>query len=396
MPSKERYILLLLAAIKFTYVLDFTIMIPLGPKLIGLFNLQPVQFSYLVASYTLAAGLFGFLGSVVVDHYDRKKALMFCYLGFIAGNISCATASDFYTLLFSRILTGAFGGVLTSIIYSMVSDLIPYERRAAAIGKILLAFSFTSLLGVPIGMWMANTLIWQAPFIMLSVLSCTFFLLGIKFLPSLTEHISISPSVGARLNRVGKILSDTNHLRALLVVVLLILGQFSVISFLSTFSVTNLGFKLTDIKYIYMLAGLSYIFVLPTFGKWADRYGKLRIFTVFIFMSIIPIYIITNLQQTPIWLVLLLTTFFFTTVGGRMVPVTTMISGAASAENRGSFLSIYAAIQQLSTGLAVYLSGSILIKTDTGILTNYHYVGFLAIASSLLCLFVARTLKARA
>ena len=113
-------------------------------------------------------------------------------------------------------------------------------------------------------------------------------------------------------------------------------------------------------------------------------------------MSLIPIYIITNLGHPPMAMVYALTTFFFITVGGRMVPVTTMVSAAASPENRGSFLSIYAAVQQLSTGLAVYISGSILIKTETGSLTNFHYVGWLAITASLLCLFVARSLKARA
>jgi predicted MFS family arabinose efflux permease len=370
-------------------------MIPMGPKLIGLFHLQPIQFSYLVASYTLAAGFFGFLGATIVDKFDRKIALLFCYLGFIAGNISCALALDFYSLLFSRILTGAFGGVLTSIIYASVADLIPYERRAAAIGKILLAFSITSLVGVPIGMYTANHIIWQAPFIILSFLSSSFFFLGIRYLPSLTGHINNAPSVTEQLKRVGKILADPNHLRALLVVVLLIIGQFSVISFLSTFSVTNLGFQLSDIKYIYMLAGLGYIIALPVFGKWADRFGKLRIFTIFIFLSLIPIYVITNLEHLPMLQVYILTTIFFLTIGGRMVPITTMVSGAAAPENRGSFLSIYAAVQQLSTGLAVYLSGSILIKTETGTLTNFHYVGFMAISSSLLCLFVARKLKAR-
>lgn len=395
MASRERIILLTLAAIKFTYVLDFTIMIPLGPKLMQLFDLEPIRFSCLVASYTIAAGICGFFGSVFVDRFDRKHALLFCYLGFIAGNISCAMATGYTTLLFSRILTGAFGGVLISTIYSTIGDIIPYERRAAAIGKILLAFSVTSLIGVPVGMYLANHLFWQAPFMLLIGLSSTFFILAVKYLPSLTAHIDNSPSLSEIIGRSRKILMDANHLRALLVVVLLITGQFTVISFLSAFSVSNLGFELTDVKYIYMLSGVSYLFALPFFGWLADKYGKLRIFTVFIFISIIPIFIITNLIQLPIFIVLVITTFFFTTVGGRMVPVTTMISAAASSENRGSFLSLYSAVQQLSCGFAVFLSGIILVKSETGALHNFHYVGWIAILSSLLCLFVSRKLLAR-
>ncbi|MDQ3052092.1 MAG: MFS transporter [Bacteroidota bacterium] len=395
MQSREKIILLILAGIKFTYVLDFTIMIPLGPTLIRLFNLDPIHFSCLVASYTIAAGLCGFFGSVIIDRFDRKKALLFCYLGFIAGNISCAMANNFDMLMISRILSGAFGGVLTSVILSMVSDIVPYERRAAAIGKILLAFSFTSFLGVPVGMYLANNLIWQAPFLMLIALSTIFFIVGWRVLPSMTAHIDTSPSMKVELARVKGILKDENHLRALLVVVLLITGQFTVISFLSTFSVTNLGFEMTDVKYIYMLAGISYLLTLPVFGRLADTYGKLRIFTIFIFLSLIPIFILTNLPPVPMVVVLVLTTFFFTTVGGRMVPVTTMISAAAAPQHRGSFLSLHSAVQQLSSGFAVFLSGSILLESTTGRLNNFHYIGWLAIISSVLCLYVARKLKAR-
>ncbi len=395
MQSREKIILLTLAAIKFTYVLDFTIMIPLGPKLIELFNLDPIHFSCLVASYTIAAGIFGFFGSVIIDRFDRKKALLFCYLGFIAGNISCSLATNFDMLMISRILSGAFGGVLTSVILSMASDIVPYERRAGAVGKILLAFSFTSFLGVPVGMYLANHFVWQAPFLMLIALSSLFFLIGLRVLPSLTAHIDTSPSLKHELIRVKGIIKDKNHLRALLVVVLLITGQFTVISFLSTISVTNLGFEMSDVKYIYMLAGIAYLLTLPFFGKLADTYGKLRVLTIFIFLSLIPIFILTNLPPVPMILVLVLTTFFFTTVGGRMVPVTAMISAAAAPEFRGSFLSLHSAVQQLSSGFAVFLSGSILLETASGRLNNFHYIGWLAIISSLLSLYVARKLKAR-
>lgn len=146
----EKLLLFILAAIQFTNIVDFMIMMPLGPQLMRLFDISPRQFSLLVSAYTFSAGIFGFLAAFQIDKFDRKTALLFVYSGFLLGTFACALAPGYEWLIAARVFTGAFGGVLGALVLSVVGDTIPMERRATAMGLVTAAFSVASVFGVPL------------------------------------------------------------------------------------------------------------------------------------------------------------------------------------------------------------------------------------------------------
>jgi MFS transporter, DHA1 family, inner membrane transport protein len=163
--KNEKLLLLILAAGMFTHIMDFMIMMPLGPQLMRIFDISPQQFSLLVASYTITAGVSGFAAAFLIDRYDRKKSLLFVYIGFAVGTLACAFAPTYVVLLFTRSLAGAFGGVLGAIILAIVSDAVPLERRAQGIGMVMASFGVASVLGVPFGLFVASKSSWHAPFL---------------------------------------------------------------------------------------------------------------------------------------------------------------------------------------------------------------------------------------
>jgi predicted MFS family arabinose efflux permease len=169
--SSERWLLLTLALIQFTHIVDFMILMPLGPQLMRLFAISPREFGFLVSAYTFSAGISGFLSAFVVDRFDRKKILIWLYAGFTLGTLACALAPSYPVLLAARILTGCFGGVLAAAVLAVVADAIPMERRGAAMGIVTSAFSAASVLGVPLGLYLASLFDWHAPFIFLTGLS---------------------------------------------------------------------------------------------------------------------------------------------------------------------------------------------------------------------------------
>jgi predicted MFS family arabinose efflux permease len=152
----------------FTHILDFMIMMPLGHQLITVFDITAFQFSLLVASYSFSAGLAGFLGAFVIDRYDRRSCLLVVYSAFTLGTFACAFAPTYEVLLLSRSVTGLFGGVLGALILSMVSEAIPLERRAKAIGTVMASFGLASILGVPAGLFLAGKMSWHIPFLVLA------------------------------------------------------------------------------------------------------------------------------------------------------------------------------------------------------------------------------------
>jgi DHA1 family inner membrane transport protein len=392
--SKEKILLLTLAIIQFTSVMDFMIMMPLGPQLMRIFDITPQQFSILVSSYTLSAGVFVFVAAFFIDKFDRKTILLAVYVGFTLGTLACALAPTYSFLLMARILTGVFGGILGALVLAVVGDAIPLERRAAAMGTVMTAFSFASVIGVPVGLHLATDYDWHMPFISLAVMGGLVTVMIYRVIPSMTMHLQKEKSNSNPFQFLINIGKDNNQLKALALMVFMMLGQFSYISLLSPYMVSNVGFSEHELKYIYFLGGAITLVTSPICGRLADKYGRAKIFTIFSILCLVPLFLLTNLPKTEIYIVLIITTFNFVFITGRMIPGSTMITATVLPQNRGSFMSINSCVQHIGSGMAALIAGMIVTKNANGQIENYEYVGYIAMASVVISLYLANNIKA--
>jgi len=392
--NNENWVIWLLAGLNFTNVLDFMIMMPLGPQLKRVFDLSPTQWSSVVSSYTFAAFITGLVSVFIIDKFDRKKLLVYTYIGFTIGTFMCGIASNITQLMIARSLAGVFGGVLGALSLTIVGDIISFEKRSKAIGKVMSGFSAAAALGVPMGLYLGTKFGWEMPFYITAVISLiNLILIQVKF-PSIDAHLHIENKTSV-LNSIRAIISDKNILIGLLFMGFLILGQFTIIPFLSPYMVANVGFKEEDLIYIYFTGGIITAFTSPMIGKMADKKGNKIVFTVFLFLSLIPLYLITNLENTPVIHVLPITIMFFVFAGGRMIPAMTLVMSTAEPRLRGIFMSIRSSIQHLFSGLGAVISGSIIFENSQHLYVNYNIVGFCAMGFSVSCLFVLKSLKSK-
>ncbi len=395
--KNERLILFILAAGMFTHIMDFMIIMPLGPQLMRLFDISPKEFSLLVASYTITAGVFGFLSAFFIDRYDRKKSLVVIYSGFALGTLACALAPTYGFLLMARSLTGSFGGVLGALILSIVSDAIPLERRAQGIGVVMASFGVASVFGVPFGLFLAGKFSWHAPFLFLGGLAIFITFLMLAGIPSLTKHLN-SNGYRAPMEVLRQIFGKRNARLGLTFSAVLMMGHFTIIPFLATYLVGNVGFSENELTYIYLVGGICTLLFSPWVGRMADKHGRLKIFTLFGSLVIIPILLITNLTPVPLVVALTISAVFFIFSNGRMVPSTTMETAIITPEVRGSYMSIRSSVQQLTSGLAAFIGGLIITEQPSifdvkaKALVHYNYVGIIAVFFSVVSLFVARKL----
>ncbi|MEY4110065.1 MAG: hypothetical protein RLZZ46_419 [Bacteroidota bacterium] len=388
--KNEKWILFTLALIQFTNIMDFMIMMPLGPQLMRTMNFGPAAFSSVVSSYTISAAFFGFIGAFLIDRFDRKRALRTSYLGFTIGTLCCGLAPNYFLLISARVLTGAFGGVLGALVLSIVSDLIPSERRGRAMGKVMMAFSVASVFGVPFGLFLANEFSWNAPFVFLAIASLIVGFFIEKNIPPVNAHLNPEKPRPSPMQMIQNVTRDQNQLRALGMMACLMLGQFSIIPFLSPYMVSNVGFTEQQLPYIYLFGGIATMISMPLIGKLSDKHGKLRMFTIGIFVSAVPVLVITNLPRVSITVALCMTTFFMIFISARMVPASALASSVAPPASRGSFMSFQSSVQQLFSGIASLLSGIIVVKAPEGQLLNYNWVGMLAVCFGFIALFLAR------
>lgn len=391
--NKEKLLLWTLAAVNFTHIVDFMIMMPLGPQLMRVFSISPQQFGLLVSSYTFSAGISSFIGAFILDKYDRRSIFLWVFVGFLLGTLACALSPNYLLLLASRIVSGLFGGLTSALIFAVIGDAIPDGRRGRAMGLVMAAFSVASVFGVPFGLFIASLSNWHAPFFFLAFLALVILGLIYRFVPSITAHIQQADSRPSPVQVIRRVTSNGNQMRAISLTVMMMLGQFMIIPFLSPFMVSNVGFSEMQLTYIYMAGGFFTVFTSPWVGRLTDTYGKVKVFTVFMSLNVIPIAILTHMGVTPILFALLVSTFFFITSNGRMVPAAALITGTAKPENRGSFLSFNSSVQQLSAGIASFLAGMVLVEGVDGKLMHFEWVGYAAILLSLSCIPLIRKIK---
>ncbi len=393
MTSAERIIVISLAAVNFTHIMDSMIMMPLGDIFMNLFEINPQQFSLLVSSYATAAFLSSILAVFYLDTFDRKKGLVFIYSGFTIGTILCGFAPSYEFLLAIRFATGLFGGVIGAMALSIISDVFPLERRGKAIGYLMAGFSGAAALGVPLGLFLANIISWRMPFFFVGGLGAILLVLIVLKFPSLRGHLASVEQVRSFRNVFGAIFLDRNQVNALVLGFVLVLGHFLIIPFIAPYMTRNVGFTQMEITYIYFLGGVATIFSSPFIGRLTDKYGVMPVFLTLMISSFIPVVWITNMPPSPVWLALIATTIFFITGSGRMIPPQTLITAAATPKTRGSFMSVKSALQQLAIALASAISGFIVVFGEGGSLENYNTVGYLAIGVCILAMALAPRIR---
>lgn len=400
MSRKEWIILIILASLNFTHILDFMIMMPLGNYLMPHFHITARFFSWIVASYPITACVSGLIAAFYVDRFDRKKVLILAYSGFLIGTFCCGIAPDEVFLMAARILTGFFGGLIGAQVLSIIADTFPYEKRGRAMGTIFMAFSIASVFGVPFSLYLANHFSWHGPFIFIAILGIPVIGAIIRFLPPMRSHLAPREENEERFRPdVRKVLSDIfsnrSQVMALLLSGFLMMGHFLIIPFINPYMEFNMGFSKQATPMIYMTGGICALISSSIIGRLADRYGKFRVFSICLVLSVIPIFFITNMPAIPFYLVLGIFGFWFTFSTGRNIPAQAMISTVVNPAQRGQFMSFNSSFQQLFTGFASVIAGFVVIQDDKGRILHYNWVGYMSVAIVFGTLFLGRNLAKR-
>ena len=389
---RELWLLITLAGIQFTNILDFMIMMPLGPQFTQLFAITDAQFGLLVSAYTLAGGLSGVLASSYIDRFDRKRLMLVLYSMFGLATLACGLAEGYYQLMAARVAAGIFGGVLSSLAQTIVGDVIPYERRGRAMGIVMTSFSVSTVAGVPLGLFLAAHLGWHAPFIGIAALCLLLTVFAAMTLPALNGHLSLHAPASA-WGRISQTLRDSNHQRAFALSALIMFAGFTVIPYITIYMQVNVGLAPDQIPYIYLAGGIATLLSARFFGRLTDSMGKFETFRVLAFAVVVPMVAITLIPPAPMLVVLAVSTAFFVCMSGRMIPGMALLTSAGNPALRGTFMTLNSAVQSAGMGLAALVGGSLIGRDVNGLVQNYWLAALVGAFASVLSVFVAKSIN---
>ena len=384
----EKMVVALLALTQFTVVLDFMVMSPLGDMLMKSMDLKTTQFGFAVSAYAFSAGISGLLTAGFADRFDRKKLLLFFYIGFIAGTFFCGITNSYPMLIAARIVTGLFGGVIGSISMAIVADLFPLEQRGRVMGYMQMGFGASQVLGIPIGLYIANIWGWQSPFLMIVGLATIVCLLIMFRLQPINKHLALQ-SDRSPFAHLWHTVAKRNYRIGFLATAMLSLGGFMMMPWGSAFAVNNLHVTTHQLPFLFMVSGVSSLIIMPLIGRLSDQADKFKIFVMASAWMIVMVLIYTNLQAIPFWFVLAMNILFMIGIMSRMVPAMALTSSLPKMQDRGAYMSVSSSLQQIAGGLAAAVGGMIVVqKTKTSPLEHYNTLGFVIVGISLLSIFL--------
>ena len=389
--GREGVILFTLAALQFIGIVDFMIVMPLGPQLMADLGIDAGKFSRVVSAYTLAAGVAGFLAAPWLDRVPRRSAYLVFSLGLVAGTAACGLATTYPLLLAARCVTGGFGGVLGGLSLAIVADVFAPERRGRATGMLMQAFAVASVAGVPLGIVLGTRFGWQAPFFALAALGLPLVGLAAWSLPPLAAHVD-----GTRRHPLIHLLDTLTvpaHRRAFALIALLMVGAFAVIPFISTSFVANVGVTETQLPAAFIAGGLLSLVSTHLAGRLVDRCGALSVFRCVVPLSALMMLVLTHLPAVGIAVAAPVMAVLMATNASRMVTAMALITSSIEPRRRGSFMSANSAVQHVGSGLGAMLGGMIVTGGAGEPLRNFGTVGMLAAGATVASLWLASRIR---
>jgi predicted MFS family arabinose efflux permease len=383
--SYQKFVVGVLAFLQFTIILDFMIISPLGAMMMPTLNITPHQFGWAVSSYAFSAGVSGFLAAGFADRFDRKKLLLFFYIGFMVGTLLCALANTYPLLLLARIVTGLFGGVIGSVALAIATDLFPLEMRGRVMGLMSTAFAASQVLGLPAGLFFANHWDWHAPFFAILAIALPAGMVILLRMKPVADHLALKQERSPLMHLVHTVFEPRFGL-AFVLVTLLPTGGYMLMPFGTAFIVNNVGMSFAVIPVIYLITGLAAVFVGPLVGKASDRFGKFPTFCFGTALSVIMVVIWTNIGHVPLAWVIVINVILFAGIFSRMIPAQALVSAIPGPTQRGAFNAVSASLQQLAGGVSSGVAGLIIVQMPDGRLEHFDWIGYVVVAVALVSL----------
>lgn len=386
--SYQIFVIVILALLQFTIILDFMILSPLGDILMKKLTMDPKQFGSVVSAYAISAGISGFLAAGFADKFDRKKLLLFFYAGFVVGTFFCGLADTYRSLFLARMITGVFGGVIGSVSLAIITDIFNLQQRGRVMGFVQMAFAGSQILGVPIGLFIAERYGWNYTFYMVVALAVLIGFAIVWRLKPLTAHLSLQHDKNA-LQHLWHAVKKRNYRIGFMATALLSMGGFMLMPFTSAFLVNNVHIPQKQLPLIFLFTGISSMIVMPLIGRISDRIDKFKLFTFGSLVACVMILVYTNLTPVPLWMVIAINMVLFMGIMSRIVPASALNSAVPDMVDKGAYMSINSSLQQMAGGLAAIFAGLVVSQpSKTGPIENFNVLGYVMVVLVLLCVYL--------
>ena len=192
--AKERFFnlpVIVLISLSFMLGMSEFIVVGILPDIAAGLKVSEVTVGNLVSLFAFVYAPVTPLGSALSARFPRFATHLTLVGVFLIGNVLCAFASNYGVLVVARILIALVSGTLVAIAMTYAPDVTTEQYRTKFIAWVFSGFSIASVVGVPVGTWVANTFGWRWAFHLVNVLTVVLIVLMVMVLPRNSRIVKI-------------------------------------------------------------------------------------------------------------------------------------------------------------------------------------------------------------
>ena len=192
--AKERFFnlpVIVLISLSFMLGMSEFIVVGILPDIAAGLKVSEVTVGNLVSLFAFVYAPVTPLGSALSARFPRFATHLTLVGVFLIGNVLCAFAPNYGVLVVARILIALVSGTLVAIAMTYAPDVTTEQYRTKFIAWVFSGFSIASVVGVPVGTWVANTFGWRWAFHLVNVLAVALIVLMVMVLPRNSHIVKI-------------------------------------------------------------------------------------------------------------------------------------------------------------------------------------------------------------
>ena len=221
---------------------------------------------YLVSGYAIGIALGGPLQTLATTSLARRTMLLCLIAAFTLGQVACALAPGFSTMLVLRVLIAIAHGTFFGIAMVVAVGLVAPERRGFAVALILSGLTVSNVIGVPLGAAIGNALGWRATFWAMGTLGLLASLAIVLWVPGTANSDGARPALRRQIRVLGRQQAWTS----LFLMLMLMIGQFVPFTYIAPLLQDVTGLDAAWIPWILLLNGVGSTVGVFLGGRLAD------------------------------------------------------------------------------------------------------------------------------
>ncbi len=341
----------------FSAASQIMIISPILPRIGEELGIADAVLGTLVSAYSLMVGAFAILAGPVSDRIGRRRILILGTAAMTVALVLHGFVQGYASFLVVRVLAGMAGGVLSGAAVSYIGDYFPYNRRGWATGWVMSGAAFGQIIGIPMGIAMAERWGFRSPFYLFAVtMAFTVVLLFTRVPQPDVKRTEGRLTVGGAARDYLAMLRRPEVAWAAVAFFMMFLGVSFFVVYLPTWLERSMGATGDQIALMFLVGGIANVATGPQAGKLSDRIGRKAIILLAC-VGLSAVMALTPILVTSLWVAYPMFFLTMVLVAMRVSPFSALLTALVNDERRGALMSLTVALGQVGFAVGGALAG---------------------------------------